>query len=83
LGYGSPTKRGLSAAINGGYDTEFHLLQYAAGQMSYNWDCCGVSFEYRRFFLPSVSRNENRFGFAFTLANIGSFGNLKRRERLF
>jgi LPS-assembly protein len=84
LGYGSPTKRGWSAAANIGFDREFNLLQYSAAQTSYNWDCCGISFEYRRFSLgPSVNRNENQYRFAFTLANIGSFGNLKRQERLF
>ena len=82
LGYGRPTKRGWSVAGNAGYDREFTLLQYAAAQTSYNWDCCGLSFEYRRFSLGSV-RNENQYRFAFTLANIGSFGNLKRQERLF
>jgi LPS-assembly protein len=82
LGYGSPTKRGWSAAANIGFDREFNLLQYSAAQTAYNWDCCGVSFEYRRFSLGSV-RNENQYRFAFTLANIGSFGNLKRQERLF
>ncbi|HKD79646.1 MAG TPA: LPS assembly protein LptD [Candidatus Angelobacter sp.] len=82
LGYGSPTKRGWSAAGSAGFDREFNLLQYAAAQTAYNWDCCGVSFEYRRFSLGSV-RNENQYRFAFTLANIGSFGNLKRQERLF
>jgi LPS-assembly protein len=82
LGYGSPTKRGWSAAANIGFDREFNLLQYGAAQTSYNWDCCGLSFEYRRFSLGSV-RNENQYRFAFTLANIGSFGNLKRQERLF
>ncbi|HEY1527258.1 MAG TPA: LPS assembly protein LptD [Candidatus Angelobacter sp.] len=82
LGYGSPTKRGWSAAANIGVDREFNLLQYSAAQSSYNWDCCGLSFEYRRFSLGSV-RNENQYRFAFTLANIGSFGNLKRQERLF
>jgi LPS-assembly protein len=82
LGYGSPTKRGWSAAANIGFDREFNLLQYSAAQTSYNWDCCGLSFEYRRFSLGSV-RNENQYRFAFTLANIGSFGNLKRQERLF
>lgn len=82
LGYGSPTKRGWSAAANIGVDREFNLLQYGAAQTSYNWDCCGLSFEYRRFSLGSV-RNENQYRFAFTLANIGSFGNLKRQERLF
>jgi hypothetical protein len=28
-------------------------------------------------------RNENQFRFTFSLANIGSFGNLGRRDRLF
>ncbi|MGC2696775.1 MAG: LPS assembly protein LptD [Candidatus Angelobacter sp.] len=82
VGYGSPTKRGWSAAANIGFDREFNLLQYSAAQTAYNWDCCGLSFEYRRFSLGSV-RNENQYRFAFTLANIGSFGNLKRQERLF
>src|SRR5689334_1241947 len=83
LGYGSPTKRGWSAAANIGVDREFNLLQYSAAQTSYNWDCCGISFEYRRFSLGPSVRNENQYRFAFTLANIGSFGNLKRQERLF
>lgn len=82
LGYGNPTKRGWSAAANMGFDREFNLLQYGAVQAAHNWDCCGVSFEYRRFSLGSV-RNENQYRFAFTLANIGSFGNMKRQERLF
>ncbi len=82
FGYGSPTKRGWSAAANMGFDREFNLLQYGAVQASHNWDCCGINVEYRRFSLGSV-RNENQYRFAFTLANIGSFGNLKRQERIF
>ena len=58
------------------------FLQYAAVQTAYNWDCCGLSVEYRRFALGSV-RNENQFRFNFALANIGSFGNLRRQEKLF
>lgn len=81
-GYGSPSKRGLSAAVNVGFDSTFNFVQYSAAQTAYNWDCCGASFEYRRFALGSV-RNENSFRFAFTLANIGSFGNLRRQQRLF
>jgi LPS-assembly protein len=38
--------------------------------------------EYRRFALGTV-RNENQFRFAFTLANIGTFGNLRRQASLF
>ncbi len=82
LGYGYPNKRGLSAATNIGFDANRVFLQYAAIQTSYNWDCCGVNFEYRRFALGSV-RNENQYRFSFSLANVGAFGNLKRQERLF
>src|SRR5262249_49218143 len=49
FGYGSSGKRGWSAAANVGYDFEFNLLQYGAAQASYNWDCCGISFEYAHF----------------------------------
>lgn len=82
IGYGHPNKPGLSAGATIGFDSNFHFLQYGASQMTYNWDCCGLSVEYRRFALGSV-RNENQFRFAFTLANIGTFGNLRRQERLF
>ena len=41
-----------------------------------------MSVEYRRFALGSV-RNENQFRFALTLANVGTFGTLRKQERLF
>ncbi len=82
LGYGHPNKRGISTAANIGLDANLNFLQYSAFQGTYNWDCCGISAEYRRFALGSV-RNENQFRFAFTLANIGSFGTLRRRERIY
>jgi LPS-assembly protein len=104
LGYGSPTKRGLSLAGNTGLDlkslygvtgtetlasgkvtstTVFPaLLQYASVQANYNWNCCGLAVEYRKFELGSV-RNEGQYKFNFTLANIGTAGNLRRAERLF
>ncbi|HUR36794.1 MAG TPA: LPS assembly protein LptD [Terriglobales bacterium] len=81
-GYGGPNKRGLSSAASIGFDAHREFLQYGSFQSSYNWDCCGVSMEYRRFALGTV-RNENQFRFAFTLANVGTFGNMKRQERLF
>ncbi|HYY70385.1 MAG TPA: LPS-assembly protein LptD, partial [Terriglobales bacterium] len=82
LGYGNLNKRGINAAANIGFDGNLNFLEYAAFQTSYNWECCGLSFEYRRYALGSV-RNENQFRFAFTLANIATFGNLKRQERLY
>jgi len=82
LGYGHPNKRGFSGATAFGFDANLGFLQYATVQTSYNWDCCGISLEYRRFALGAV-RNENQFRFSFTLANIGSFGNIRKQEQLY
>lgn len=82
LGYGNARKLGFSSAVNLGFDIRLNQVQYGSAQLAYNWDCCGVNIEYRRFALASV-RNENQFRFTFALANVGSFGNLRRGERLF
>ena len=82
LGYGHTNKRGFSAATNIGIDANLNFLQYAAVQTTYNWDCCGLNVEFRRFALGSV-RNENQYRFTFALANLGALGNLRRTERLF
>ena len=82
LGYGGLNKRGFSAASSFGIDAETGVLQFATMQTSYNWDCCGMTVEYRRYDIANV-RNENLYRFTFTLANIGSFGNLRRQERLY
>ena len=104
LGYGAPTKQGLSIAANTGLDLKSlygasstttsatgvsstttvypALLQYIAVQTSYNWNCCGIAFEYRKFELGTV-KNSPGFKVNFTLANIGAAGNLRRAERLF
>lgn len=82
FGYGQPQKRGFSGATSFGFDSNQGFLQYSTAQTTYNWDCCGLSVEYRRFALGLV-RNENQFRFAFSLANVGAFGNLKRQERLY
>ncbi len=82
FGYGHPNKRGFSGASSFGFDANLGFLQYATVQTTYNWDCCGATLEYRRFALGSV-RNENQFRFSFSLTNIGSFGNLRKQERLY
>jgi LPS-assembly protein len=83
LGYGSPSKHGLSAAASVGFDSTFRFVQYTSAQAAFNWDCCGISFEYRRFALGLVRPNDNMYLFSFTLANIGTFGRLKNQLRLF
>jgi len=82
LGYGHPNKRGFAGGFSISYDENLNFLQYAAGQSSYNWNCCGLSFEYRHVNVPGVNV-ENQYRFAFTLANIGTFGNMRRQERLY
>ena len=73
---------GLSAAASVGFDANQGNLQYATAQTSYNWDCCGLSLEYRRFALGASAQRE-QYRFSFTLANVGPFGNLRRQERLY
>ncbi len=82
MGYGGLTRHGFSAATALGFDAEARQLQFASAQTTYNWDCCGLTLEYRRYAIANV-RNENLFRFVFSLANIGSFGNLRRQERLY
>jgi LPS-assembly protein len=82
LGYGRPNKRGFSAASSFGFDAESKVLQFVSAQTTYNWDCCGMTMEYRSYSVANV-RNENLFRFTFTLANIGGFGSLRKQERLY
>lgn len=81
-GFGDPNRPGLAVAANAGIDLNLGQIQYAAIQTNYNWNCCGLSVEYRKYELGAV-RNENAYRFNFTLANIGSAGNLRKAERLF
>ncbi|HEX6505369.1 MAG TPA: LPS assembly protein LptD [Terriglobales bacterium] len=80
--YGSPTKRGFSGASTMGFDIHSGFLQYLAIQSTYNWNCCGITVDFRRFVLGPI-RNENQYRFTFNLADIGSFGNLTRRYRMY
>jgi LPS-assembly protein len=82
LGWGKPTKAGPSVAANAGLDLNLGSVQYGAVQASYNWNCCGLSVEYRKYEL-GTARNENAYRFNFTLANIGTAGNLRRGQQVF
>ena len=65
-GYGSPEPAGILELrqMPKGLDLKLGTVQYGALQVSYNWDCCGLSFEYRKYELGSV-RNENAYRFNF------------------
>ena len=50
----APAAAGFNLAANGGYDFVHGTLQYAGVQATYNWNCCGLTFGYRRFDLGSI-----------------------------
>ena len=81
LGFGNENRRGWNAAFVAIYDYRQGIMQYAITQVTYNTDCCGFNVQYRRFSFGT--RNENQFRLAFVVANIGSFGTMKKQERLF
>ena len=81
LGFGNPNHRGWNAAFTSVYDFRIGAMQFATTQVTYNTDCCGISVQYRRFNFGS--RFENQFRVAFAVANIGTFGTLKKQERMF
>ncbi len=82
VGYGSAIKHGFSAAGSFGFDADLRQLQFVSAQATYNWNCCGMTLEYRTYTVANV-RNENLFLFNFSLANIGSFGSLRQLGRLY
>jgi LPS-assembly protein len=81
-GWGQMNRKGWNTATSFAYDTIQHSLQYEVVQASYNGSCCGISFEYRRLALGPL-RNDNEFRAALLIANIGTFGTLRRQERVF
>ncbi len=81
LGVGQENKRGWNAGFLAIYDYATATMQFANTQITYNTACCAFSGQYRRFAFGT--RNENQYRFALVIANIGSFGTLRRQERLF
>ncbi len=82
IAIGKPSGAGFNFAANTGYDFVLGQLQYAGVQATYNWDCCGLTFGYRRFQLGSV-RDETQYLYSFTLANFGSVGDIRRSNSIF
>jgi LPS-assembly protein len=79
---GKQSRAGFNFAANAGYDFVLGQLQYGGLQANYNWDCCGLTFGYRRFQLGSV-RDETQWLYSFTLASFGSVGDIRRSNSVF
>ena len=80
--YGDVNRKGFSGAFGLDFNFAQRIAHQAVSQVSYNFGCFAVDFEYRRFAF-GVLRRENQFRVALSLANIGTFGTLKPRERLY
>ena len=81
VGWGDANRKGFSAGTSAYYDYKKSVLLFATVQVTYNTDCCGLSVQYRRFNVGT--RDESQFRVAFAISNIGTFGTLKRQERIF
>ncbi len=81
-GYGNLTRQGWNASLGFSYDAKQHLFQDQIAQVSYNGSCCGIAFEYRRLALGPL-RTENQFRIALMIANIATFGNIRREVQIF
>jgi LPS-assembly protein len=79
---GNQNRKGWNAAINAFYDLRLHILDFATTEISYNTDCCGFSVEYRRYNFGGV-RDDTQYRLSLSIANIGSFGNMRKQERIY
>ena len=82
IGYGNLARKGLNVSTGISYDFVTDTMQNEFVQVNYNGGCCGLALEYRRLELGTV-RSENQFRVAFVIANIGTFGNLRRQEKIY
>jgi len=80
--YGDISRKGLSGAFGVDYNFAQGIAHQVVSQLSYNFGCFALDFEFRRFALGTL-RREHVFRVALSLANVGTFGNLKPRERLY
>jgi len=78
-GFGDANRRGWNAGVVTVYDYRAAEMQYSTAQVTYNTDCCGLSVQYRRVGI----RGDNQWQVAFSVANIGSFGTLRKQDRIF
>jgi LPS-assembly protein len=80
--FGDFNRKGLSGAFGVNYNLVQKIAAGAVGQISYNFGCFGLNFEFQRFSLGTF-RQENVYRMAISLANVGTFGNFKPRDRLY
>lgn len=80
--HGAGNKLGFSEGVSTAYDLVHQELQYGAAQAQYNWNCCGIDFQYRRFSIGSI-RDDTEYFYSFNLAGLTNVGDLRHRLSLF
>lgn len=80
--YGEVNRKGFSGAFGLDFNLAQRIAHQVVNQVSYNFGCFALDLEYRRFAVGGL-RREHQFRVALSLANVGTFGNLKPRERLY
>lgn len=81
FGFGKPNKRGWNLGGTVFFNYRTQELNYLSSQVTRNWDCCGVSVQYRRQNYGLI--HNDVYQFSFSISNIGSFGTLRKQESLF
>jgi LPS-assembly protein len=81
FGVGNQNRKGWNAAFSTYYDYKRGIMDFATIEATYNTDCCGISIEYRRFNVGP--RDDTQYRVAFAVSNIGSFGTLRKQERIY
>jgi LPS-assembly protein len=81
IAVGNQNRKGWNVAFSAYYDYHKDILDFATTEVSYNTDCCGISVEYRRYNFGT--RDDTQYRLSFSVANIGSFGNMRKQERIY
>jgi len=76
--YGDSSHKGLSGGFGVDYNIAQRVDQQVVGEAAYNFGCFALNGEYLRLALPTF-RQENSFRISLSLANVGTFGNLRPR----
>jgi LPS-assembly protein len=79
IALGRDSRPGFNLASRINYDYRTQVINEVLSQLSYNTNCCGFSIQYGRIGL----QGNNILRYAFTVANIGSFGNIRRQDRMY
>ena len=80
-GYGDVNRPGLNGFMVVNYNPLIGVIENSTIQVTYNTDCCGLSFQYYRINLGL--RDETGWRAAFSIANVGTFGTLQKQDRTF